>query len=399
MRRWLLVLAFLLAPSLALAQGCGPQNPNCIVPTAPVGTSNNQAASTAFVQANGGTILNSLAPFTFLCNPTGITAAAIACPALTAVAPLGISGSALNVNTSTTNGIFVGGAGPAGTITTNSVGIGFLALSTLSTGNGNFALGLNALGSITTGANNVGIGVNAGFGLSGAASSNVAIGPGILGTSSTGVNNTAIGVNCLNKATGSNNTCIGELALSDLTSGSGNTAVGPSAGRGLTTGSNNTVLGACLGLTGALASAIAICDGVTNVRIDWGVTTASTLTLAAPVAIPGTVGANAFKSTGTVPTGNTGTCSTGVTVSGGATAGTWTSTAACALTTGTIILTAMPTQTTGYTCFVSDRTTAGVVVEQTATTATSATFVVRALPTGTVQVSANDILQYSCMGY
>lgn len=35
----------------AAAQGCGPQNPNCIVPTAPPGTSNNQAASTAFVQA------------------------------------------------------------------------------------------------------------------------------------------------------------------------------------------------------------------------------------------------------------------------------------------------------------------------------------------------------------
>lgn len=32
------------------AQGCGQQNPNCIVPTAPPGTSNNQAASTAFVQ-------------------------------------------------------------------------------------------------------------------------------------------------------------------------------------------------------------------------------------------------------------------------------------------------------------------------------------------------------------
>lgn len=38
------------APDHARAQGCGQQNPNCIVPTAPVGTSNNQAASTAFVQ-------------------------------------------------------------------------------------------------------------------------------------------------------------------------------------------------------------------------------------------------------------------------------------------------------------------------------------------------------------
>lgn len=34
----------------AHAQGCGPQNPNCIVPTAPPGTSNNQAASTAYTQ-------------------------------------------------------------------------------------------------------------------------------------------------------------------------------------------------------------------------------------------------------------------------------------------------------------------------------------------------------------
>lgn len=39
---------------LAHAQGCGPQNPNCIVPTAPFGTNNNQAASTAFVQQNSG---------------------------------------------------------------------------------------------------------------------------------------------------------------------------------------------------------------------------------------------------------------------------------------------------------------------------------------------------------
>lgn len=38
------------SPNAALAQGCGPQNPNCVVPTAPFGTSNNQAASTAFVQ-------------------------------------------------------------------------------------------------------------------------------------------------------------------------------------------------------------------------------------------------------------------------------------------------------------------------------------------------------------
>jgi hypothetical protein len=47
MRRGLLAAGFLLAfVGAAFAQGCG----NCIVPTAPVGTSTNQAASTAFVQ-------------------------------------------------------------------------------------------------------------------------------------------------------------------------------------------------------------------------------------------------------------------------------------------------------------------------------------------------------------
>ncbi|RXH32006.1 hypothetical protein [Bradyrhizobium zhanjiangense] len=52
-----LIVAFALAMALAScvsfdvqAQGCGPQNANCIVPTAPVGTSDNRAASTAFVQ-------------------------------------------------------------------------------------------------------------------------------------------------------------------------------------------------------------------------------------------------------------------------------------------------------------------------------------------------------------
>lgn len=51
MKKILLVLAFLFAAAVpAAAQGCGPQNPNCIVPTAPPGTSDNRAASTAFVE-------------------------------------------------------------------------------------------------------------------------------------------------------------------------------------------------------------------------------------------------------------------------------------------------------------------------------------------------------------
>jgi hypothetical protein len=68
----------------ALAQGCGQGNPNCIVATAPLGTSNNQAASTAFVGAaiSGQTAAsvaailasaNNLAPPLYMFNANTIT--------------------------------------------------------------------------------------------------------------------------------------------------------------------------------------------------------------------------------------------------------------------------------------------------------------------------------------
>jgi hypothetical protein len=107
----------------------------------------------------------------------------------------------------------------------------------------------------------------------------------------------------------------------------------------------------------------------------------------------GTLQSAALQATGTVPTGNTGSCTTGVTVAGGATAGTWTSTAICAVA-GTIILSAMPTMTTGYACFANDRTTAAVVFQQTASTTTSATLTVRSTAT-----AANDVISYHCTGY
>jgi hypothetical protein len=55
MRKLLFTLLFLLMSPAAYGQGCGPTNPNCVVNTQPPGTSNNTAASTAFVQqAIGG---------------------------------------------------------------------------------------------------------------------------------------------------------------------------------------------------------------------------------------------------------------------------------------------------------------------------------------------------------
>jgi hypothetical protein len=68
--------AAFLAPAPALAQGCGAQNPNCIVPSAPAGSNNNQAASTAFVQSalSGGALAQSAN--TIFAGPTSGAAAA-----------------------------------------------------------------------------------------------------------------------------------------------------------------------------------------------------------------------------------------------------------------------------------------------------------------------------------
>lgn len=51
---WLLALLLYLVAAPAHAQGCGPQNPNCIVPLRPPTDNSNAAASTAWVRANGG---------------------------------------------------------------------------------------------------------------------------------------------------------------------------------------------------------------------------------------------------------------------------------------------------------------------------------------------------------
>jgi hypothetical protein len=49
MMRMILGLIFSLFCTFAAAQGCGPSNPNCVVPTPPTGTYNNLAASTAYI--------------------------------------------------------------------------------------------------------------------------------------------------------------------------------------------------------------------------------------------------------------------------------------------------------------------------------------------------------------
>jgi hypothetical protein len=113
-----------------------------------------------------------------------------------------------------------------------------------------------------------------------------------------------------------------------------------------------------------------------------------------PVSVTGNASVTgAFVAAGTVPVGSTGTCATGVTVTGGATIGLWTSTAACNVG-GTIILSTMPTAPNGYSCDANDRTTAAVVLQQTASTVNSVTFTVR-----TNNAAANDNIQFKCLAY
>lgn len=109
--------------------------------------------------------------------------------------------------------------------------------------------------------------------------------------------------------------------------------------------------------------------------------------------VAGLSSATTHVSTGSVPTGNTGTCSTAVTVTGGASVGNWTSTSACNIA-GTIILSGMPSAPTGYNCDATDITTAAVVLQQTASSVTSVTFTVRA-----TNASANDNIRFKCLAY
>src|SRR5215831_959786 len=78
---WILLFLGLFLPSGAHAQGCGSNNPNCIVPMAPSGDNSNRAASTAWVQANnpGGIPNGNVGGIPYYTSPNALTST----PALT----------------------------------------------------------------------------------------------------------------------------------------------------------------------------------------------------------------------------------------------------------------------------------------------------------------------------
>lgn len=268
------------------------------VPTAAFGTNTTQAASTAFVQANGGgAFLNNLPPFTTPCNPTGITAAAIACPAIVAAPPLSIVGTTIAANVSDALfNVYVGGAGNLTGTGISNTAIGAFTFNTNTTGSNNTVIGENAMAANLGGAANMALGQNA-LTHNTSGNSNVGVGQNSLTANTIGVSNTGLGTSSLAanisggfnvgigyqsllaQTTSSGNSALGQASLADVTTGQQNTGIGNSAGRGITTGSNNTIVGAqCSGFGATSAGIIVLCTGDGTPRIDWNNTTASTWT-------------------------------------------------------------------------------------------------------------------------
>lgn len=176
--------------------------------------------------------------------------------------------------------IATGGTGLSGV---ENTGVGWHALTQLTTGGFNTSLGVNALGCLATGdANtaigvdafrnsraisyNVAIGFNAGRNIQSPAAANVFIGSysgyAASGVDATGSYNTAIGFGTLANglttgyrnsiigyqsgqaiSTGHDNNCVGVYACGALTTGTANIANGAFALNSLTTGSNNIAIG------------------------------------------------------------------------------------------------------------------------------------------------------------
>lgn len=122
-------------------------------------------------------------------------------------------------------------------------------------------------------------------------------------------------------------------------------------------------------------------------------TDATAMVIAPPTVSGSYIRATSFISNGTQPTIiGSGSCTIS-TQTGGATAGTFKATAACAAG-QTYTLSGMPGAPTGYVCDAGDRTTSGVVFQQTSDSTTTAVFTIR-----TTGVANNDIIQFKCQGY
>lgn len=129
----------------------------------------------------------------------------------------------------------------SGILSMDNTGLGFQALSSLTSGSRNCAFGTGSLRSITTGGYNISIGYHSlRDNISG--TSNIAIGFESM-VNSTVSDNVAIGHYTLEAVSGAYNTAIGLAALRETTTGGSNVGVGHVALYDNTTGASNTAVG------------------------------------------------------------------------------------------------------------------------------------------------------------
>ena len=146
-------------------------------------------------------------------------------------------------------------SGKAATTTTNNTGLGYGALSSLTTDGipigRNTALGSQAAYYLTTGYDNTAVGTYALY-ASTNSNSNTAIGEESLYNTSSGSSNVGVGVQTLRaNTTGADNVAIGREALLSNTTGSGNVAVGRQALNAITTNGYSVGVGYRAGYTAA----------------------------------------------------------------------------------------------------------------------------------------------------
>ena len=239
---------------------------------------------------------------------TGLTPASVTTGAITVAGTLAVANGGTNATTaSITSFNNITGYTAAGATGTTSTNLVFSASPTFTGTLGAAAitasttLGVTGVSTLTGGAViqglTVGLGANAVAGntavglfalASGSLSggNNTALGAIALTSLTTGVFNTAVGQAALNAGTGgnynvavgasalalntsgANNSAVGAYSLSGNISGSSNIGVGVNAGNALTTGSNNTIIGSVAGTAG-LSDTVIIAAGTTErMRID-----------------------------------------------------------------------------------------------------------------------------------
>lgn len=227
--------------------------------TVTLGSTNT--TSTTTIQAGSGGI--NLTGAVTSANAITITSGNLAITAATtsAVGQITQAGTPILHTMGGATNIFVGsGAGNLTLTATNSVGIGNLALSSLTSGGSNTAVGVGALDDVTTGVRNTAVGYLALE--NNTSDNNVAIGVQALqgAAASTAQTNVAIGYLAMAVATSCTwNVAVGSSALDSITSGSFNSACGFESLGTITTGAYNVGVGFIAGRALTVANSSNIC--------------------------------------------------------------------------------------------------------------------------------------------